>query len=38
MKVKDCMCNDVCFCTPETTICDAAKKMCDNQRRFSVIA
>ena len=30
MKVKDCMCNDVCFCTPETTICDAAKKMCDN--------
>lgn len=30
MKVKDCMCNSVCSCTPDTTICDCAKQMRDN--------
>lgn len=30
MKVKDCMTNSVCNCTPETTIQDVAKKMCSN--------
>lgn len=30
MKVKDCMTNSVCNCTPETTIQDAAKKMSAN--------
>lgn len=29
MKVKDCMCNDVWTCTPDTTIADCAKKMKD---------
>ena len=27
MKVKDCMCQDVCSCTPETTIENCAKIM-----------
>ena len=27
MKVKDCMCQDVCSCTPETTIENCAKLM-----------
>lgn len=27
MKVKDCMCNDVKFVTPNTTVCDCAKLM-----------
>lgn len=27
MKVKDCMCNDVCYCLPDTTISDCAKLM-----------
>lgn len=41
MKVKDCMCGEVCCVTPETTVCDIAKIMeknhigcvpvCDNQ-------
>ena len=41
MKVKDCMCNKVCSCTPSTTVYDVAKLMqqnhigcvpvCDNQ-------
>lgn len=30
MKVKDCMCGNVCYCTPETTIGEIAKMMCDN--------
>lgn len=30
MKVKDCMCNDVKFITPNTTICDCAKLMSTN--------
>lgn len=27
MKVKDCMCNEVYTCTPDTTIADCAKQM-----------
>ncbi len=27
MKVKDCMCGDVCWCTPDTKISDVAKMM-----------
>lgn len=30
MKVKDCMCNDVCSCTSDATIEDVAKLMCSN--------
>ena len=30
MKVKDCMCNQVCYCTPNTTISEVAKKMNEN--------
>ena len=30
MKVKECMCGDVCFCTPDTKISDVAKMMNDN--------
>ncbi len=30
MKVKDCMCSDVCCVTPTNTIKDCAKLMCDN--------
>ncbi len=30
MKVKDCMCNQVCYVTPASTIKDCAKLMCDN--------
>ena len=30
MKVKDCMCADVCCVKPETTIHDVAKLMCQN--------
>ena len=30
MKVKECMCNNVCYCTPETTISDVAKQMNQN--------
>ncbi len=30
MKVKDCMCNEVCFCKPDNTISDVAKQMCQN--------
>lgn len=48
MKVKDCMCNDVCYCLPDTTISDCAKLMsskhigyvpvCDtNQRLVGVV-
>lgn len=27
MKVKECMCNDVCYCTPDTKVSDVAKMM-----------
>ncbi len=30
MKVKDCMCNDVCCANPATTVNEIAKMMCDN--------
>lgn len=30
MKVKDCMCNEIYTCTPETTIAECAKKMGGN--------
>lgn len=30
MKVKDCMCNEVCYVTPNNTVCDCAKLMCNN--------
>ena len=29
MKVKDCMCYDVAYLTPETTVSDCAKLMCN---------
>ena len=28
MKVKDCMCNSVVWLTPEASVCDCAKLMC----------
>ncbi len=30
MDVKDCMTTNVCYCTPNSTVKDAAKLMCDN--------
>ena len=30
MKVKDCMCNDVCSVTPDTTVQEVAKLMAEN--------
>ncbi len=30
MKVKDCMCNNVMWLTPESTVCDCAKLMCEH--------
>lgn len=30
MDVKDCMSTKVCFCTPNSSVKDAAKLMCDN--------
>ena len=30
MKVKECMCNNVCCVKPETNIKEVAKLMCDN--------
>lgn len=30
MKVKDCMCNDVCCVRPDTKLNEVAKLMCDN--------
>ena len=30
MKVKECMCSNVCYCTPETKISDVAKIMNTN--------
>lgn len=34
MKVKECMCNNVCFVDKNTTIKDCAKLMCDNHIGF----
>lgn len=31
MKVKDCMCYDVKYVTPSTSVCDCAKLMSDNK-------
>ena len=31
MKVKECMCNNVCYCTPDTKIADVAKMMNNNK-------
>lgn len=30
MNVKECMSTKVCYCTPNSTVKDAAKLMCDN--------
>lgn len=30
MDVKDCMTKNVCYCTPEVNVAEAAKLMCDN--------
>ena len=30
MKVKDCMCHDVCFVKPETKVSEVAKLMAKN--------
>ncbi len=30
MKVKDCMCNQVCYCKPDCSVNEAAKIMCEN--------
>ncbi len=30
MEVKECMSTKVCYCTPESTVEDVAKLMCDN--------
>ena len=30
MKVKECMCENVCTCAPDATVSEAAKKMCDH--------
>ena len=30
MNVKDCMSTNVCYCTPDSYIKEAAKLMCDN--------
>lgn len=30
MKVKDCMCTQVCYCTPQNTVQDCAKLMNEN--------
>ena len=29
MKVQDCMCGDICVCSPENTVCDCSKLMND---------
>lgn len=31
MKIKDCMCNNVKWVTPNTNVCDCAKVMSDNK-------
>ncbi len=30
MKVKDCMCGQVCYCKPDEAVSEVAKKMCQN--------
>ncbi len=35
MKVKDCMCDDVCCAKPETTVSDVAKLMSKKSCRFN---
>ena len=30
MKVKECMCENVCYCNSNSTISEAAKKMSEN--------
>ena len=30
MKVKECMCAEVCYCKPDSTISQVAKMMCEN--------
>ena len=30
MKVKECMCGNVCYCTPNTKVSDVAKMMNEN--------
>lgn len=30
MKVKECMCSEVCYCKPDSTISQVAKMMCEN--------
>ena len=30
MKVKECMCGDICYCTPDTKVSDVAKMMNEN--------
>ncbi len=44
MKIKDCMCNNICYCKPDATIRDVAKTMnnkhigcmpvCDNSNKL----
>jgi predicted transcriptional regulator len=31
MKAKECMCGNVCYCTPNTKIADVAKMMNEKQ-------
>lgn len=35
MKVKECMCGDICYCTPDTKISDVAKMM--NEKHIGCI-
>ncbi len=30
MKISECMCGDICYCMPDATISEVAKKMCEN--------
>lgn len=30
MKVKECMCSEICYCKPDSTINQVAKMMCEN--------
>ena len=30
MKIKECMCGDICYCTPDTKVSDVAKMMNKN--------
>ena len=33
MKVQDCMCGDICVCSPENTVCDCSKLMNDAENK-----